>query len=479
MAVIVALLGTVAAFGMNYHCYPAWYATPVILAAILFFWRGIRTAMPGRRYVFFAGILLGLATSLKQTTGAFVFVGFILACFISLAPATIERENNEKRPSLHMRSLLLCASTLPLLILGGLILLLGARLSFLNSVMFLTVPGMYVAFAIHRMSGPWKSELRARAFVTGVVHTLLNLTVGAIIGFLPLALFYVTQGGIDRLIGDAFLNVRGVVEVRYSEFKFVEEAATSNPFVFVRWFALFVLPLAISVGAFLLARRHSGNRDRQVLLATISTSLALLYFTLFPIAIRMYVLFLIPLTLIPIGYFADVILKRLFARGWQRVAAMVAVCGLVAGTYIGARYLAGDIERIAFRGSHAFDTRAGDVGFPEASVVYLQPVVHYLDSRPVTESVVVLDVFSKLTGFLTRRPILFDHIHRHASLTITQDDLLAMQEFLRRTNTDIIVIGREYLEDVSLEAKVSALLRPRYALALETQNHLVFQKAER
>jgi hypothetical protein len=476
LAVLFAILGTALAFGMNYHCYPAWYALPPILAAILFFWNGIRRLRPSYSYLLSAGILLGLSISVKQTMGLFTFLAFTLASFLILPQASTETSRTVSIPQGKAMRGIALLGIIPILILVAFTVLIGSRLTLINIVMFLVVPGIYVGYSLAHLRGLGDAPETLVVFPRILVGVVIALGTGVILGLLPLASFYALHAGLGQFIADSFLNVRGAVEGSYSEFKFVNEDATANVFVFLRWFLLFLLPLAISVIAFVISRKQTGDQERRGLLAIVSFSIAILYFTLFPIAIRMYVLFLVPLLLVPAAYSTDILLKRLMGTVWKR-ALVVGVGGCVLlGAYVGARSLAGDLQHIAYRGSYVLSDHTGDVALPKESYTYIEPVVRYMEARPAGESSLTVDIFNKLIGFLSQKPVLFDHLRQHHSLSITEDDLNAMVDVLRSEKVDMVVIGRDYLVDPSQEKRLERLLLPRYTIAIKNDHHIIFQK---
>ncbi|MBM2839821.1 MAG: hypothetical protein HW412_349 [Bacteroidetes bacterium] len=474
IAACFAVAATAIAFGMNFHVYPAWYSGTLLLLALLLLWHGLQTTAK-HRWLILSGVCLGLASSMKQTSGLYALFAFVICILLVSGQVSLLPSPRRMQSSLRLNTMFSAFVATPLVMLTFFVILLRSQLTFLNAVMFLTAPLVIIALSVRSVVLAWRNSSTAEKFLANVQTSLVPLVVGVALGFLPLVLLYVSQGGVEQLIGDSFINIRQVFANRYSVFKFAEEEATSNPFVFIRWLTLFVLPIAAALIGFFHSMR-SRHSEQSLLLLLNSALIAFLYFTLYPIAIRMYVLFLAPLVTISAAYFADKVLKKFFTSKAFRASVVVALFAFLVVMYLGSRSLGGDLHLIADTKAGLLDDHFGNALVSQGAIDYLKPVLQYIDRRPEEESFVGFDVFQKLIAFVTRRKIHTDYLQRHYFFEITHDDFAALKHLAEDKQIDIIVIGKRYLSHSPPESALFEYMNKNYSLALDSRTHLVYQR---
>ncbi len=473
-----AVIATGLGYGMNFHIYPAWYSGTLLLIAVLFMWKGM---LQRERWLWIclAGVCLGIASSLKQTSGLYGLFSFMLWVLIVTGRLPFSTARSMK----HSPALLKIGATvllsIPITILVFFVLILRSHLTLLNIAMFLTVPAIMLLYGINTVIRKWKdSPDVAGCFVSEAVQKIAALVFGAGLGLLPIFLLYIVRGGFLQFVGDSFLNIEQVAAARYSVFKFVDEAAMSNAIVFVRWLILFIAPIITALISFYVVIRKNVLNNQHQLILLISILIAVLYLTLYPIAIRMYVLFLLPLVIIAIAYCTDVILKRISTSPPVRLFVVLGMFVIIVTAYVGSRSLAGDLGRISAGAGDVglLDQERGNVYVPKTTINYLHPVLEYLENRPQEESVVALDMFTKLVAFVSNRKIEVDYWQRHYFNEITADDFLDLKHLIEERTIDIIVIGKNHLTNARSESMLFEFLAKKYTLALDNQTHLVYQR---
>jgi len=472
IAACFAVIATTLAYGMNFHIYPAWYGSTCLLLALLFMWNGLQTGE--RRWLLVAGVCLGVASSMKQTSGIYGLFAFVLSVLLlsgGLFPLSVS-----KQPTKKTNVTLAVLAATPIATLIFFVILLRSQLTLLNVIMFLGTPLIVIAFTLRTVMVMSRSHGGAERFVSETKMVLLPVFAGFALGFLPVALIYAVQGNLGQFVGDSFINIQQAFAHRYSVFKFVEDEATSNPFVFVRWLTLFVIPIAAALIGFLYSIRNGLKCGELRLLLLLSVLIAFSYFTLYPIAIRMYVLFLLPLVTISAAYFAGIVLSRLFGSTMLRVSTVISIFVLVAMIYLGARSFSGDLDVITTTKVGLLNQHAGNALVSQETIDYLRPVLGYIEHRPTEESFVGFDVFQKLIAFVTRKKIQTDYLQRHYFNEITPDDFAALKHLAEDRKIDIVVIGRRYLSGSQPEQSLFDYLNSRYDLALDNQTHLVYQR---
>ncbi len=470
---ILAVAITAVGYAMNFHVYPAWFATTLLLIAVLLMWQGVQNR--NTLTLIATGFCLGAASALKQTAGLyglFAFTLFTLIVGSHLRP-TITTPHGSHRVNLWLAFL----AALPSAILMFFVLLLRNQLMLINVVMFLTVPAVMVVYATKSVVDVRRrSPYEAASYVHLSRRVLGSLHFGFLLGFLLLVAYFTLHGGIGKFFSEAFVNVQQAFANRYTVFKFMEDPAANNPLVMLRWFILYIIPVATAVFAFRFTTRQDRSDVRIQLLLLASITIAILFFTLYPIAIRMYVLFLFPFVAIPLAFLADAALKRVIPSSLVRSSLLITAIVLAIGAYVVGRQLAGDLPKITTGNVAVLDQKGGDVYVPQATMDYVGPVLSYLEGRPKTESFVGFDVFNKLIAFITQRKIHADYLQRHYFNEITPEDFAELRRSADENRIDTIVIGKAYLTGSLQEQILFEYLKKNYTLALNNTTHLVFQR---
>jgi hypothetical protein len=481
MAFMVSVVVVCVGFGCNFHIYPAWFAGALVLISY-----GLITSEKcgniGWRTLL-AGCLFGLAALCKQNTGILAFLGALLFAPYYLQSSSDRQETrNQLKTPRWIRALLGFPGLSPIVTVTGLLLLMyiiRMHLSLLNVAMFMILP---VLVAIWGMSQIWRMRQNRpgdyKSRVEKCNSHILVVSVGFILGLLPLSVYYLFQGEFGRFFHESFLATTSLFERRFSPFKFADAEALGNPFLFLRRLLVQLIPhVAVILGLVIAYRRSRVGADSLItkVLLLNSCCLACLYFTQYPIALHVYVLYMLPMVSLPIGFAMKQYLARRIKSAVSRSLIVGSLAAIMAIGYIGSRSGAGDLGLMFSDSVVVLEPERGDILVPEEVREYVKDVIGYLKSRPRTERFLAFDVYNKAVGFVVGKRIEVDYLQRHYYSELKPSDYTVIMDRARERGIETIILGKKYLIGLAEEQHLLQFLSDRYTLALDTPHHLVYQ----
>jgi hypothetical protein len=244
---------------------------------------------------------------------------------------------------------------------------------------------------------------------------------------------------------------------------------------------VYLVPLAASllglVVYFLKLRNGTVDAPARVVLFC-SMLLSTLFLTQYPIAYLYYNLYMLPLIILPFLYGLDRVLKRKLTTAAARVAVFAGLLAALAGLYVVTRGLGQDLGAMAWQDPAVIERGTADVYAPRGEAERVLPVVEYLLRRPPSESFVAYDVYNIPFAFLARRRVVVDYGQQHMFDRFGDRDIRELTTLVREGNMGTVILGKKYLRHTPAETELFGSLAGRYAMALENDWYIIYQRAE-
>lgn len=478
-AVASSTLMVLIGYTLNFHIFPAWFAQALVIVGILLASYALVNEKLG--YLVAAGSCAGLASSLKQTVGVYSLLGFVLAVILILAASGSAQEQTTKqagRVSAFVRIRFALLLIVPLVVAAFLLYVTRTRLTPQVFVMFLSVPMIVAATTVGMV---WVRVRRKPSDLYPMVRraerALVWLAVGFLLGFLPIVLFYATEGGLSQFASDTFIRVESEISRRFAEFDFASERLRDKPLVMLRGLVVFVSPLiSVLLGVALGMRSVMHGQRRATVIVVSASVLAILYMTLFPNPNRVHVLFALPLIALAYVYGLDLLLKRVLPKSSSRAVGVLAILFVPIVLYLAARVAVGDVQKLVSDEIGVLDDDRGNIYVPLVTKDRLLPVLRYLKTRPPSESFLAFDPYNKALAFLADRPLEVDYKQRHQYREVDDADVRMTLAIVRARKVDTVVMGLETLKGTETEQELQTYLQDHYTLELTTTQYLVYQR---
>jgi hypothetical protein len=477
-ALLASLFAVCCAYAMNFHIYPAWMASLSVLIGVLFCIKGVTTK--NVVWYFGGGVCLGLATALKQNTGILAFLGvllFILA-YLVLEQAETDRIEATRQYKGWSNSFgWAFLGSLALFVFLLLVYLLKAELSPFNVLLYLGLPGIFVMWLGW---GLWRrrNDLGFRSSrMQETSRTILYLSIGCAVGFAPVSLYFLLKGSEMQFVRETFFVPGNLL--RYSPWGFLDAYALAHPILFVRKFVGELAPLISAIaGLFIFRHRRLKQEDETVsyLILLNSCILMTLSFTQFPRANYYYTLYLTPFVVLPFSYLADRLIRRSVHPRLLKFAAIGITLVAIAG-YGLTRSMDHSVDSFGSRQFGFIQEARSSVYYPSKETEYIVPLIEYIRSRPEQEKFLAYDVYNLAIGFYSRRPIQAYYFQKHLFGGYGDQDIAELEQIAREKRIDILILGKQYLQNTEQEAKLFRFLKSNYDLAFQNANHLVYQRS--
>ena len=477
IAVCLAVFGSLAAFALHFHLLPAWPSQTAVLWGTVLLFIGLRRSSSVS--ILAAGFCVGLAISMKQNSGIYAGLAFVLYSvlwFLQLTPTS----GDGSTPRGFKRWVLVAAAWLTVLVMllipALLLFIIRVHLTLLNSAMFLLLPGIITILIVRDfMRVCLGSVTRCVSMMRRLWSTYFLLGSGVFFGFLPLLLFYISQHGAGPFISESFLQAQTVGVARFAGF--------TNEVLFASVDAclIYVVPLAAASFMFGAAyswwRRYDGNGPSQLLLL-VSLVVAFGYFTLYPNPFWVYINYLATLMLVPVAMAVDRHLKHKISRSIVRSAVVMAVIGLVG--LAGVLTLAATHRSWGTMQGHIqwLDDPRGQTYVRKSWAEYLAPVLAYLRTRPDSERFIAYDLHNRTIAFLTGRRIEMDFGQRLHLGGADKTDYVEILTQINGRGISIVILSKRSLQESPELNDLLDRLRKDYVLVLNNENHLIFQKSD-
>lgn len=490
VAATSAFLSVLIGYALNYHVHPAWFAMTLVAFGMLFLQRGLN----GNNLILLvvAGVILGIATTLKQSTGVFALIGFMFFVFWYHSihrPAFEQAGRSDVSTGLHVFIVLLIPVGLFLMLLY----VIRLSITLLNFSMFMAMPLLVTTVCMWLLSRrALRSPTTIRIVLRSLQTTTAALVAGFFLGLAPMLLYYVTLDGLDPLMRESLTKVQTVFSRTEVQWAFSSGGEVNNPLVMLRRLGIYLIPIAsIGIG-FIWGTKEALMQQRVTIraqaLVVNSVTLATLWFTLYPLVGIVYLYFLAPMIMVTFVISVDHLLHKGFDRPTRKAALVIAAMVFAFLMYLGSRFLAGDWK---YQGVYATDiTRlekeSGNVYAPAKTVDGVRSVVEYLNTRPKNETFVLLSRFNESVAFLTRRKATVDYsLEYYSHHGYNAQSFENMRWLIEEHKTNTIIVAKEYLSkspdgkyDLSgspEEEEFFAYVFQNYSSVLETKAYLFFQ----
>jgi hypothetical protein len=490
VAATSAFLSVVIGYVLNYHVHPAWFAMTLVACGMLFLQRGLN----GKKLILLivAGIFLGIATTLKQSTGVFALIAFMY--FVFWYHSTHQLTFEHARTSDAFAGLrVFIALLIPVGLFLMLLYVIRLSITLLNFSMFMAMPLLITTVSVWLLSRrALRSPTTIHLVLRSLLFTIVSLAAGFVLGLVPILLCYATQDGLDPLIRESLTKVQTVFSRTEVAWAFSYGGEVNNPLVMLRRLGIYLIPIAsIGIGFMwgtkevLMQQRISV---RAQALALNSITLAALWFTLYPLVGIVYLYFLAPMIMVPFVISVDHLLRRGISRPAKRAALVIATIAMAFLVYLGSRLLAGDwkYQGVYVSDIARLDKESGNVCAPTKTVDGIRPVVEYLRTRPENETFVLLNRFNESVAFLTQRKATVDYsLEYYSHHGYSPHSFEEMKWLIEEHKTSTIIVAKEYLSKSSdgkgdlagspEEKEFFAYVFQNYSGVLETNAYLFYQ----
>lgn len=464
-------------FVLNFHLFAAWPAQAFVLMGCVLFMNGL--AEKKALSIIVAGISLGLASSMKQTTGIYAIFGFVIYAMVHAATEMTDPDRGSKKewtkPLILEFVFVMISSFLPIAFFFFVI---RSQIVVINLLTFLLVPAFFTGIAgwmfIRRgVMSPEVCHRTVRSYET----TVGLLVFGMILGFLPIVFLYLSVGGLKNFIFESFLQVQQVVSKRSTGFEFSISKEDFLPTI--RRLIGFSLPLvssliSVCIGFWRMKRKGIDEVSRWFIFNGIL--LSVLYFTLYPNINRAYVFILLPLIVMP---FVSILDRELQQRVKPRIVRVGIVCMLFVsglGGYVLSKEMSNDSEKRLAEAITTIDEQRGTIYVPRQIAESVLPVVNYLRTRGSTEKFLGYDVYNKAIAFLTDRSIEVDYQQRHHYAEMEDQDIYYIISLAEKREIDTIILGKSSLRHTGAERHLFLYLSKKYRLVLDTPTYFGYQR---
>ena len=295
VSVIFALVSVLIGRLLNYHVSPAWFAITLVPLAMLFLLQ-----RPGRNTgvaLVLAGIALGVATSMKQTTGLFSLAGFVYYLFWS-HPVTSHQPDSEvvQKYRVPVGLQLFLMLLIPVFLSLVFFYVIRRSIAPLNLFMFMTLPVVLSTVCIWSL---WRKGVQNPQVLGSTLRALqkriLLLVAGFIAGIVPILLYYFFNQGLRPFISESFLTIQSTLSTKEVFWPFGSSGPAESIIVILRRFGIYLIPMASVIFGLVwgikLERKSPGSVPSHALVLSAST-LAALWFTLYPLVGIVYLYYL-------------------------------------------------------------------------------------------------------------------------------------------------------------------------------------------
>lgn len=465
---------------LNYHVYPAWFAITLVPLAMLFLVQ--RVNYENRMTIIWAGVTLGLTTSMKQSTGMFAFAGFLYYLYWHHSITTHKSPHATQRQSPALAALQLFVMLLVPILLSLIFLYIIRRsITPLNLFMFMTLPLTLTAACVWSL---WRKAVESpetlRSRLHGLERDVMLLGIGYCGGIAPILLYYLAHNGLQPFIAESFLRIQSTLSSKEVFWPF-GSTESGGTIAMIRRLGIYLIPMTSVVAGLVWGMKKQKSLNGSVkshALVLNSATLATLWFTLYPLVGITYLYYLLPMIVVPFAFAINILLEKRIKSMGGRVGFVAGVFLLSALLYLGSRLAAGDWQH---QGVYAdeivpLDVNAKDAYYPKSTARVLDPVLAYLKTRPHGETFVMIDRTNEAVAFLTKRTTAIDYAllfysgHGYEPRNFEQIMWLVQE---KQTNT--VIIAKKYLSESTEVRKLLEYLSRRYSLALDTPNYDIYQ----
>ncbi len=466
---------------LNYHVYPAWFAITLVPLAMLFLIQ--RLKYESRMTIVWAGITLGLTTSMKQSTGMFAFAGFLYYLYWRHSVAVHDSSDASRRklpPYEGIRLFLLLL--LPIFLCLLFLYVIRRSITPLNVFMFMSLPLTLTAGCMWSLwANAVKSPETLRSRLNGLQKDILLLSLGYCAGLLPILLYYITHNGFQPFIQESFLRIQSTLSSKEVYWPFGSTGPTAGIIAMLRRFGIYLVPMASVVVGLVWGVKNEkspADRIRSHVLVLNSSTLATLWFTLYPLVGITYLYYLLPMIVVPFAFALNILADKRIKSIGGRIGFVAGAFLLTALLYFGSRLAAGDWQHQGLYTDEIvpLDTDGKDAYYPKSTARVLEPVLGYLKTRPKEETFVMMDRTNEAVAFLTKRTTSIDYgllyYSRHGYEPRNFEEIMWLVD-RKRTNT--VIIAKKYLSESVEVKKLLEFLSHRYSLALDTPSYEIYQ----
>jgi hypothetical protein len=208
MAATSAFLSVVIGYLLNYHVHPAWFAMTLVSCGMLFLHRGLNRN--NFMLLIGAGICVGIATTMKQSTGMFALIGFMYFVFWYHSTHHLALDH-VRTPDVLTGLRIFVALLIPVGLFLMLLYVIRMSITILNFSMFMAMPLMITTVCIWLFSKrALHSPKTIRPVLRGLQFTIVSLLAGFVLGLAPMLLYYAAHDGLGPLIRESLTKVQTV-----------------------------------------------------------------------------------------------------------------------------------------------------------------------------------------------------------------------------------------------------------------------------